>query len=202
MNFDRFPDLAGPMLELEKQAAQFSPRLGAGLLILAGFWMAAFVSNKVILRFARNDPNRQDIVELIGQIARIGLLVFGAVTALGTIGVNVSALVAGLGLTGFALGFAFRDALSNVLAGVLIVMHRPFARGDLVSVVGLEGKVVGIDLRYTTLQKDDKTFLIPNSTLFTNPISLTRQQPIRPIVPMPSPEKPNRMAPPVTILRS
>jgi hypothetical protein len=87
-------------------------------------------------------------------------------------------------LTGFALGFAFRDALSNILAGVLIVMHRPFLRGDHISVVGFEGTVVGIDLRYTTLQKDDKIFLIPNSTLFTNPISLTR-------VTSPSPAQPS-----------
>jgi small-conductance mechanosensitive channel len=166
------------MAELEKQVTLFAPKLGAGLLILAGFWIASLVSKKLILQFARkSDPAKQDIIELIAQIARIGLMVFGSVTALGTLGVNVSALVAGLGLTGFALGFAFRDALSNILAGVLIVMHRPFLRGDQIAVVGFEGKVVGIDLRYTTLQKDDKIFLIPNSTLFTNPISLTRNHP-------------------------
>ena len=56
-------------------------------------------------------------------MAKLSLIVFGLVTALGTAGVNVSALVAGLGLTGFALGFAFRDVLSNLLAGVLILLY-------------------------------------------------------------------------------
>jgi len=191
MNLESFPEMAGTLVELEKQAAVYAPRFGAGVLILAGFWIGSFIARKIILRFGRNDPAKQDIVELIAQIARIGLMVFGTVTALGTIGVNVSALVAGLGLTGFALGFAFRDALSNILAGVLIVMHHPFVRGDQISVVGFEGKVVGIDLRYTTLQKDDKIFLIPNSTLFTNPISLTRHEAVVPSPPQPTPEKVN-----------
>ena len=92
---------------------------------------------------------------------------------MGTAGIDVSALVAGLGLTGFALGFAFRDVLSNVLAGVLILMYRPFRRGDRIAVSGLEGTVTGIDLRYTILENDGKTILIPNSNLFTNPIVVT-----------------------------
>ena len=107
-------------------------------------------------------------------MAKTGLLVFGAVTALGTTGINVSALVAGLGLTGFALGFAFRDILANVVAGVLILVYRPFTRNDRVAVAGFEGTVSAIDLRYTTLTTEDKRILIPNSTLFTNAISVAQ----------------------------
>jgi small conductance mechanosensitive channel len=166
------------MLELQKQVVAYAPKIGASFLILAGFWLVSSVANRIILQISRrSDPAKRDVIELLAQITRVSLLVFGVVTALGTIGVNVSALVAGLGLTGFALGFAFRDALSNVLAGVLIVMYRPFLRGDRILVVGLEGDVVGIDLRYTTLRHEQKILLIPNSTLFTNPIILTRAKP-------------------------
>jgi small conductance mechanosensitive channel len=72
-------------------------------------------------------------------------------------GVNVSALVAGLGLTGFALGFAFRDVLSNFLSGVLLLLFRPFRVGNHISINDLEGEVVSIDLRYTVLtgRQDD-----------------------------------------------
>ena len=66
-----------------------------------------------------------DLIRLLARTAQIAVQVFGAVTALGTSGIDVSALVAGLGLTGFALGFAFRYVLSNVLAGVLILMLPP-----------------------------------------------------------------------------
>jgi small-conductance mechanosensitive channel len=158
-----------------KQAALFSSRLGASLLILCAFYLASVLAQRIICRVGRtSDAAKQDVLNLIGQIAKIGLLTFGTVTALGTLGVNVSALVAGLGLTGFALGFAFRDALSNLLAGILILMYHPFRRGDRIAVAGLEGTVIGIDLRYTTLRGEDKVFLIPNSSLFTNAISLLK----------------------------
>ena len=174
------------MTQIQTHLAVFGSKLAAGLFMLAAFWLASSVGRKLIRRLGRsNEPARQDVVNLLAEIARLGLLVFGVVTALGTVGVNVSALVAGLGLTGFALGFAFRDALSNILAGVLIVIHHPFRRGDHLAVVGFEGTVVGIDLRYTTLQRDDKTFLIPNATLFTNPLSLTHALPHAPAAPPP-----------------
>jgi small-conductance mechanosensitive channel len=156
-----------------KQITVFGSKLGASVVIFFGFWLASILARRVISRVGRvADARKQDMLELMGQIARISILTFGTVTALGTVGVNVSALVAGLGLTGFALGFAFRDALSNLLAGVLILIYHPFRRADRIAVAGFEGVVVGIDLRYTTLQADDRIYLIPNSTLFTNAITL------------------------------
>jgi small conductance mechanosensitive channel len=96
----------------------------------------------------------------------------GSVTALGTVGINVSALVAGLGLTGFALGFGLKDILSNLVSGILILLYRPFSIHDRISVGGMEGIVTDIDLRYTRLEKEGKAFLIPNSMLITNTIGL------------------------------
>ena len=151
----------------------FMLRIVVGLLVFLAFWLVGIVVQKTIRRiYEKSEPARKDVINLIGQTAKYSLLLLGAVTALGTMGVNVSALVAGLGLTGFALGFALRDALSNLLAGLLILIYRPFRRHNRISVAGFEGTVVGIDLRYTTLQAEGKKFLIPNSTLFTNPISL------------------------------
>ena len=98
-------------------------------------------------------------------------------TALGTIGVDVSALVAGLGLTGFALGFGLKDILANVVSGVLILLYRPFELYDRIIVAGLEGVVSEIDLRYTKLEQEEKTFLVPNSLLITNTITLLKHRP-------------------------
>jgi small-conductance mechanosensitive channel len=99
-------------------------------------------------------------------------LIFGGITALGTMGINVSALVAGLGLTGFALGFALKDILSNLVSGVLILLYRPFKLNQQITVNGMEGLVTEIDLRYTRLEKEGKTYLIPNSILITNTIEI------------------------------
>jgi len=84
-----------------------------------------------------------------------------------TLGVNVSALVAGLGLTGFALGYALKDSISNLLAGILILIYRPFGINNKVKVDKNEGTVTHIDLRYTTLENETGKILIPNSKLFT-----------------------------------
>jgi small conductance mechanosensitive channel len=149
---------------------EFANRLGTAVVIFLAFTIAARVVHAVIRRLHSHAADSADLLDLLGRVAKLALNVFGVVTALGTAGVNVSALVAGLGLTGFALGFAFRDVLSNLLAGVLILLYRPFARGARISVTGLEGVVTEIDLRYTKLQCDADLVLIPNANLFTNPI--------------------------------
>ena len=161
--------------DFQTLAGVWSVKILLSLIIFLAFLCLSTVMKKIICRIGRKtDPDKEAILILIGGITRTSLLIFGAITAMGTLGINVSALVAGLGLTGFALGFAFRDALSNILAGIMILLYHPFRRGDRVMITGLEGRVVGIDLRYTTLQNEAKTFLIPNSVLLTNAIVVNR----------------------------
>jgi small-conductance mechanosensitive channel len=152
------------------QARVLGVRVASGVCMLAVFWMLARVVEKGVIRVSQRVPQNRELLELLARTAKITLLVFGTVTAFGTMGINVSAMVAGLGLTGFALGFALRDVLSNILSGVLLLLYRPFGRGDHIAVAGMEGVVTAIDLRYTTLAQGEKTILIPNSNLFTTPI--------------------------------
>ena len=163
------------LLHLPAELRVYGLRAISAIAILFGFWLAAAIIYRVIVRVETHFSSRREILELMGRTVKITLWILGALTALGTAGINVNALVAGLGLSGFALGFALRDVLSNVLAGFLILFYRPFASGDRINVTGLEGKVVAIDLRYTSLDAGDKLILIPNSNLFTNPIIVHRQ---------------------------
>jgi small conductance mechanosensitive channel len=110
------------------------------------------------------------LASLLNALVFWGVIGFGLVTGFGTMGINVSALVASLGLTGFALGFALRDAILNLLAGVLIFLYRPFHVGHTIKVTGLEGRVIALDLRYTTILDKEHRHLIPNQTLYTNPV--------------------------------
>ncbi len=160
--------------QLAVNVRNIAMRVGTALLIMLLFWLAAIVVYRIIARIEARISTRRELLELAGKTAKISLLILGAMTALGTAGVNVSALVAGLGLSGFALGFALRDILSNVMAGFLILFYSPFGNGDIINVLGLEGKVIRIDLRYTSLDSGDKLVLIPNSNLFTNPITVRR----------------------------
>lgn len=89
---------------------------------------------------------------VLARVAHFGVLrIVGRTRAHGPLGVNITGIVAGLGLTGFALGFALKDSIANLLAGVLILLYRPFDIGDRADVGGLSGHVVKIDLRYTEL---------------------------------------------------
>jgi len=144
--------------------------MATGLLFV--FWLASRIARKTIFAAGDKASLEYPVVRLMAMAARVTLLVAGLITALGTLGVDVSALVAGLGLTGFALGFAVKDTISNILAGVLLLVYRPFSKTDYVEVKGMEGEVTGIDLRYTTLQNEGQTILLPNSLLFTNPITI------------------------------
>jgi small-conductance mechanosensitive channel len=154
----------------------FLPRLGIAVLILFVSWILARIFRRAVTRFGRTRHLSPDVANLLEQITEVSLLVFGAVTALGTLGVDVAAIIAGLGLVGFALGFALRDLLSNFLAGMLILIYNPFIRGDSIKILDNEGKVIEINLRYTVLQTDDKRALIPNSILFSNPVVVKRQE--------------------------
>lgn len=113
----------------------------------------------------------KDLIQLFTKILRAAIVVLGSVTALGTIGVDVTGLVASLGLGSFALAFALQDSLSNILSGVMILMYRPFAVGDVIKVLSFSGLVINIDLRYTYIQTEDEIAMIPNKTLFSSPVS-------------------------------
>src|SRR2546421_8292206 len=104
---------------------RFLPRLGTGLLLFVIFWLAAKFLQRGVERLTRVPRFDPSLTRYLGSAARIALLVFGAITALGTMGVDVSALVAGLGLTGFAAGFALKDVGSNALSGILVPVYRP-----------------------------------------------------------------------------
>lgn len=158
---------------LTVQIQLFVPKAGVSLLIFLSFWIISIFA-KIIIRGigAKLSPGKKGVFDLVAQLVKGVLIALGAVMTLGKMGINVTALVAGLGLTGFALGFALRDILSNVLAGALILVYRPFEQNDRIVVAGFEGIVTHIDLRYTTLDAEGKKILIPNSTLFTNAISV------------------------------
>ena len=152
----------------------WTPHVLVAILIFLGFWIVARLSDRFISKVFSHTRLNVLVTTLLSRAAHIALVVFGVVTALGTLGINISALVAGLGLTGFAVGFALRDTISNLLAGVLLLIYRPFDINQYIEVSGFQGIVVAIDLRYTTLDHENVRILIPNSKLFTDPITVRK----------------------------
>ena len=157
----------------------YTPKLTSAVLVLVAAFAISIITRRIILATALRKKltgQKMEVTKLIGNASSSAILIFGVASALGTLGVNVSALVAGLGLSGFALGFALRDALSNLLSGVLIILYQPFKVGDLIVVTGFEGEVVEINLRYTVLSSGENKFMIPNASIFNNTVTLKRKK--------------------------
>ncbi|MEE8379074.1 MAG: mechanosensitive ion channel domain-containing protein [Gammaproteobacteria bacterium] len=162
------------MQTLLEEATLWAPRIIGVVVIFVAFYILAKIIKRIITKAAERLKFDENLASLLARTSSITLMIFGFVTALGTLGVNVSALVAGLGLTGFALGFALKDTISNLLSGVLILLYRPFTIGNRIRISGYEGAVVSIDLRYTELDSEGNKVLIPNSKLFKDPITVLK----------------------------
>ena len=141
---------------------------GIGLLIARG--VRAAVRRATALRQA--SPGSAAV---LGRIAGGVTLLLSFLVAASVAFPSVSAadLFNLLGIGGVAIGFAFRDVLQNLLAGILILLTRPFIIGDQIRVGEHEGTVADVWVRATVLRTyDNQRILIPNATLFTDKITV------------------------------
>ena len=150
------------------------PDIALALFILSGFIIAGIIIKSIITSKLLKQRGNPALIKLIGNIIKNLFFILGLISSFGTLGIDVSAMVAGLGLTGFALGFALKDILSNVISGILILIYRPFKIDDTIIIDKYTGKVTDINLRYTTIISDEKEILIPNAFLFSKPISVNK----------------------------
>ena len=163
--------------EALSQAIVWMPTFLVALGLLILFLVLSRAAHFGVLRIVERTRAHGPLGELLASIARISLILLGLITALGTLGVNIMGIVAGLGLTGFALGFALKDSISNLLAGVMILLYRPFEVGDRIDVGGLGGRVTHVNLRYSELESETERVLVPNSKMLTDPIRVAKAPP-------------------------
>ena len=105
--------------------------------------------------------------DFIASVIHKGCWALLLMIVLQRIGVNVAPLIAGLGVTGFIMGFAFQDSLSNLASGMMIAINHPFAIGDYVSISGIVGTVQELYLMATTLATaDNKKVVVPNKSVW------------------------------------
>lgn len=171
MNFEELAD------SFVSQIIILAPRLGAALIILIASYVLARICKQLVLHAAKRINLDIHISMLLARSCHIAIIIVGLITGLGTLGIDITALVAGLGLTGFAIGFALKDTITNLLSGIMILFYRPFIIGNYIKVSGHEGKVIVIDLRYTELEFETTRILIPNSKLFTDPLVVINKDP-------------------------
>lgn len=165
---------------LGESAITILPRLLAAALVLAFFWLLATVVRRGLRAIFRRIIADLTIENLLKQLAYYSVWVVGLILAADALGFTPETVIAGLGLTGLALGFALKDVLSNFVSGLLILALRPFRIGDEIQIGDAEGRVERIDLRATNIRAyDGRLVVVPNSELLTSRVVNNTASPVR-----------------------
>ena len=150
----------------------YLPNIITALLILIiGFWLTKLIG-KLMLRAMKKSKADPTVSTFLHSIVGVTLKIIIVICALSTLGVDMTTIITTVGAATVTIGLALKDSLSNVASGTLIILNKKFKIGDYLETEGLKGKVVKIDMMYTTLcTYDNKEILIPNSRLTSNNIT-------------------------------
>ncbi|PMB53746.1 mechanosensitive ion channel protein MscS [Fischerella thermalis CCMEE 5201] len=151
------------------------PNIVLALIVFAIFFFVARGIKRLVKRLTRNRRQARNLGLVLGRLAQGTTLLVGLFVALSIVIPTFRAgdLVQLLGISGVAIGFAFRDILQNFLAGILILLTEPFQIDDQIVFKNFEGTVENIETRATTIRTyDGRRIVIPNSELFTNSVTV------------------------------
>ena len=144
--------------------------IGVAVAFYVGIKVAGFVGNLVASTLRRGGVD-ETLTRFGGRAARWVVLILVAIACLGTFGIETTSFAAIIGAASLAIGLAFQGALSNVAAGVMLLIFRPFKVGDLIKVGGELGTVTEIGLFTTALDTlNNRRIVLPNSTIFGSTI--------------------------------
>ncbi len=160
----------------------FLPSLLVIAIILVATRITARRTQELVQRLAALTHAPPGIVDLLGRLARFGIVALGILLALDRLGWRQAALsfLAGIGIVGIAIGFALQDIVKQFAAGVLLLMLRPFNIGDYVKIGAFEGHVIQVQLRATVLKTaHGDEVLIPNADVYTTAITNSSRYQLR-----------------------
>lgn len=137
----------------------------AVLIVIVGYIFTKLLCKlvkKALVKSAVDDA----LVPFIINCMKVFFWILILVTALGTLGISPAAFITAIGAAGVAVALALQNSLANFAGGILIIITKPFGKGDYIEDYQTAGKIEKIDLLYTTLTTfDNKTVTIPNGKL-------------------------------------
>ena len=151
------------------------PNIVLALIVFATFFCFGREIKRVVRRITRHHRHARNLGLVLGRLAQGIIVLVGLFISLSIVIPTFKAgdLVQLLGISGVAIGFAFRDILQNFLAGILILLTEPFRIDDQIVFKNFEGTVENIETRATTiLTYDGRRIVIPNAELFTNSVTV------------------------------
>ena len=158
---------------MKERLIQLAVNAGFASLILAvGYFAIKYGSALLHKALTKAEQGRYAlVVRFVTSVAEKVAWAFVIVMALEKLGVEVGPIIAGLGVTGFILGFAFQESLGSIASGLMIAINQPFKVGDFVSVAGNDGTITALDMMAVTLATpDNRKITIPNKAAWGQPI--------------------------------
>jgi small-conductance mechanosensitive channel len=155
------------------------PKLAIAIVVFFLIFLAAGLIRNLVSRLVSSRAEKSVGVAL-GRIAFVAVIFSGLLVSVAIVAPSVGAaeLIQVLGVGSVAIGFAFRDILQNFLAGLLILLRRPFSEGDWIEFDGYEGVIKEISTRSTWIRTfDGRDVSIPNGEIFTNPVTIMTREP-------------------------
>jgi len=147
------------------------------VILVLGHFVVKVIDKYVARFFDRVDYDRT-LETLIQKTIKVFLWIIVFIIALANVGFDVSGFIAGLGVMGFIVGFSVKDVLSNLAAGMFLLVKRPFNVGEIIDVAGVKGKVELMTLSSCLIITEDQQYVtIPNTKIWGNAIrNLSRLQ--------------------------
>jgi small conductance mechanosensitive channel len=141
--------------------------LGAAAILVVGFWLAGRAERLAVAALRRSRHTDEMLQGFFGSIARYFVLTVTVLAVLSQFGIQTTSLVAVLGAASLAIGLALQGTLTNLAAGVMLLIFRPFRIGHSVNVGGNGGVVHGLSLFWTEIVTDSNTqVIIPNGSVW------------------------------------
>lgn len=162
---------AGTLEKIVADFLVFLPKLLSSLVMFVITLYLANLLSRLVRRVMEKRNAEPGLTLLFFMVSRWGIIIIGTAVALRQVDFELTTFLAGLGILGFTIGFALQDISQNVIAGLLLLIQKPFELGDLIEVADFRGRVLSVDLRSTELRTlDGHNVLIPNASVFTTPI--------------------------------
>lgn len=150
-------------------AENYLPKIITALIVLVIGYLIIKVLLKLIKRIFLKSRIEHTVTTFLFSIIKIVAYAILAITALATIGVNVSSIITTFAAAALTAGLALQESLGNVASGVVILINKPFVSGDILEFEGIKGRIESIRIFSTTLHTfDNKIVTIPNSRLTSN----------------------------------
>ena len=166
--------VVGKIEEWARTLIEMLPNFVVAILAMILFYVLARVARKLVDKGLKRLSTGNAVSNLMANVVYFTVIIAGLFVALGILKLDktVTSLLAGVGIAGLALGFAFQDTIANLVSGIIIAFRRPYDVGDIIESNDYFGKVIRVNLRTTDIQLlQGPIVLIPNKMAVQNPVT-------------------------------